>query len=141
MLINTLMETKQEDRWKALLEALTPDVALSPDKLIEAGMDLSPISLRKLGISRRDLIESGSSQYPKTRAWALALHDQFPYAEGLRWTSRQAASYTGLVLFEDRLTGPTFTVKGSPTPLLQADGSAILDVLLLAQRLGVNLTP
>jgi RES domain len=104
-------------------------------------IDLSPISLRKLGISRRDLIESGSSQYPKTRSWAMALHDQFPDAEGLRWTSRQAAPDTALVVFEDRLAGPAFTVKGSPTPLLQTDGSAILDVLLLAQRLGVNLTP
>ncbi len=37
-LIDTLMETKQEDRWKALLEALTPDIPLSPNKLIEAGM-------------------------------------------------------------------------------------------------------
>jgi len=37
-LIDTLMETKQEDRWKALLEGLTPDVPLSPNKLIEAGM-------------------------------------------------------------------------------------------------------
>lgn len=104
-------------------------------------IDLSPISLRKLGISRRALIESGSTQYPKTRLWALALHDQFPSAEGLRWTSRQAAPDSALVLFEDRLSGPAFTAKGSPTPLLQADGSAILDVLLLAQRLSVNLVP
>jgi hypothetical protein len=36
--IDTLMEFKQEDRWRALLEALTPDVSLSPNKLIEAGM-------------------------------------------------------------------------------------------------------
>lgn len=46
-----------------------------------------------------------------------------------------------MVLFEDRLAGPAFTVTGSPTSLLQGDGSAILDVLLLAERLGVNLTP
>lgn len=104
-------------------------------------IDLSPISLRKLGISRRDLIESGGSQYPKTRSWALALHEQFPDSEGLRWTSRQAAPDTALLLFEDRLAGPAFTVKGSPIPLIQSDGSPILDVLLLAQRLGVNLTP
>jgi hypothetical protein len=37
-LIDTLMETKQDDRWKALLEALMPDVPFSPNKLIEAGM-------------------------------------------------------------------------------------------------------
>ena len=36
--IDTLMETKHEDRWRALLEALTPDIPLTPNKLIEAGM-------------------------------------------------------------------------------------------------------
>jgi len=104
-------------------------------------IDLSSIPLRKLGISRKELIESDSSQYVKTRAWALALHDQYPNAEGLTWTSRQADPARALVLFEDRLVGPAFTVTGSSTSLLQSDGSAILDVLLLAQRLGVNLTP
>jgi hypothetical protein len=104
-------------------------------------IDLSSIPLRKLGISRKQLIESDSSQYKQTRPWALALHDQYPNAEGLTWTSRQADPARALVLFEDRLAGPAFTVKGGPTPLIQSDGSAILDVLLLAQRLGVNLTP
>ena len=45
-------------------------------------IDLSAIALHKLGISRKDLIESDGSQYPETRAWALALHDQHPDAEG-----------------------------------------------------------
>jgi hypothetical protein len=53
-------------------------------------IDLSAVPLRKLGISRKDLIECDGSQYPETRAWALALHDQYPNAEGLTWTSRQA---------------------------------------------------
>ena len=45
-------------------------------------IDLSAVPLRKLGISRKDLIECDSSQYPETRAWARALHDQYPDAEG-----------------------------------------------------------
>jgi len=104
-------------------------------------IDLSAIPLHKLGISRNELIESDSSHYAETRAWALALHDQYSNAEGLTWTSRQADPARAVILFEDRLAGPAFTVIGSPTLLLQPDESAILDVLLLAQRLGVNLTP
>jgi hypothetical protein len=104
-------------------------------------IDFSAIPLRKLGISRKDLIESDSSQYADTREWALAVHDQHPNAEGLTWTSRQADPARALVLFEDHLAGPAFNPVGSSTPLLQNDGSAILEVLLLAQRLGVNLTP
>src|SRR5882762_5556513 len=37
-LIDMLLDSKQEDRWKALVEALTPDVPLSPNRLIDAGM-------------------------------------------------------------------------------------------------------
>jgi hypothetical protein len=104
-------------------------------------IDLSAVPLHKLGISRKDLIECDGTQYPETRAWALALHDQYPNAEGLRWTSRQADPALALVLFEDRLTTPAMTAGGLPTSLLRSDGSAILEVLMLAQRLGVLLTP
>lgn len=113
-------------------------LTLSPDLAL---IDLSAIPLRKLGISRKDLIESDGSQYPETRAWALALHDQRPDAEGLTWTSRQADPERSIVLFEDRLTGPALLQSGAPTSLLLSDGSAILDILTLAQRLGVLLTP
>jgi hypothetical protein len=104
-------------------------------------IDLSAIPLRKLGISRKDLIECDGSQYSETRAWALALHNQYPNAEGLVWTSRQADPARAIVVFEDHLAGHALTAVGSSTPLLQPDGSAILEVLSLAQRLGVNLTP
>jgi hypothetical protein len=104
-------------------------------------IDLSAVPLHKLGISRKDLIECDGSQYPETRAWALALHDQYPNAEGLTWTSRQADPARALVLFEDHLTAAALTASGVPTSLLLSDGSAILEVLMLAQRLGVLLTP
>jgi hypothetical protein len=104
-------------------------------------IDLSAVPLRKLGISRKDLIECDGSQYPETRAWARALHDQYPDAEGLTWTSRQADPARALVLFEDRLKGHVLNPSGSPTPLLLSDGSATPEILILAQRLGVLLTP
>jgi hypothetical protein len=104
-------------------------------------IDLSAIPLRKLGISRKDLIECDGSQYPKTRAWGLGSHDQNLGAEGLTWTSRQADPERAIVLFEDRLTGPALVVSGAPASLLLPDGSAIIEILTLAQRLGVLLTP
>jgi RES domain len=104
-------------------------------------IDLSAVPLRKLGISRKDLIECDGSQYPETRAWALALHDQYPNAEGLTWTSRQADPARAIVLFEDNLKGSVLIPSGLPTPLLLSDGSARLEILMLAQQLGVLLTP
>lgn len=104
-------------------------------------IDLSAVPLRKLGISRKDLIECDSSQYPETRAWARALHDQYPDAEGLTWTSRQADPARALVLFKDHLKDTVLIPSSLPTPLLLSDGSATLEILILAQRLGVLLTP
>jgi hypothetical protein len=104
-------------------------------------IDLSTIPLRKLGISRKELIESDASQYAETRNWALALHDQIPGAEGLTWTSRQADPARALVLFEDRIVGPLIGGIADPVSLLMPDGSAIFEVLALAQRLDVLLTP
>lgn len=103
-------------------------------------IDLSAVPLHKLGIRRKELIECDGSQYPETRAWALALHDQYPDAEGLLWTSRQADPARAIVLFEDRLKGAAI-VGGTPCSLLLPDGSAISDVLQLALRLNVLLTP
>jgi len=71
----------------------------------------------------------------------LAVHDQHPDAEGLTWTSRQADPERAIVLFEDRLTGPALVTSGASTPLLLPNGSAIIEVLTLAQRLDVLLTP
>jgi hypothetical protein len=61
--------------------------------------------------------------------------------KGLTWTSRQADPERAIVLFEDRLTGPALVASVAPTSLLLSDGSAILEVLALAQRLDVLLTP
>lgn len=104
-------------------------------------IDLSAVPLHKLGIPRKELIECDGSQYPETRAWAMALHNQYPDAEGLLWTSRQADPARALVLFEDRLKGAAMSVVGMPDSLLLPDGSAISDVLQLALRLNVLLTP
>ncbi len=103
-------------------------------------IDLSAIPLHKLGISRKNLIECDGTQYSETRAWAEALHTQQPDADGLTWTSRQADPARALVLFGDRVDSSVFGVAASPASLLLPDGSGILDVLTLAQRLGVLLT-
>jgi RES domain len=87
------------------------------------------------------LIESDASYYPETRAWALALHDQYRAIEGLTWTSRQADPAPAIVLFEDHLVDAAMTLARSPVSLLQPDGSAISEIISLAQRLGVLLTP
>lgn len=102
-------------------------------------VDLSTISLRRLGISRSELIDTDASHYSETREWAVALHEQYPAAQGLKWTSRQDDTAMALVLFGDRVDGSAFELTGGPVSLLQSDGSACSEVLDLATRLGVYL--
>lgn len=102
-------------------------------------IDLSAISLHKLGISRAELIDTDASCYGETREWAVALHEQYPAAQGLKWTSRQDDTATALVLFGDRVDGAAFELTDGPVSLLQPDGSACSEVIELAMRLGVLL--
>jgi hypothetical protein len=130
--------TKNWSKATHLADKVYSQLVLSRDFAL---IDLSAISLRKLGISRVVRIESDASKYPETQAWAFALHKRHPLAEGLTWTSRQADPARALVLFEDHLAGPAMTVTHGPVSLLHANGSTIAEVVNLAQRLGVFLTP
>ena len=101
-------------------------------------INLSTISLHKLGITRSELIDTDASLYPETRSWAAALYQQNPAAQGLKWTSRQDDTATALILFGDRCPAMIFEVLEGPFSLLLPDGSTCNEVLFLARRLGVN---
>jgi hypothetical protein len=100
-------------------------------------VDLSTISLRRLGVSRSELIDTDASQYSRTREWALALHEQCRAAQGLKRISRQDDTAMALVLFGDRVDAFAFDLPTGPLSLLESDSSACLEVLDLATRLGV----
>jgi hypothetical protein len=100
-------------------------------------IDLRSIALRKLGLNRRELIDTEASQYPVTRAYALRLYEQFPSAEGMIWTSRQDDQSQALVLFETRLDGFVLEQLDHSESLIESDGSTSSEVLALADRLGV----
>jgi len=65
--------------------------------------DLRTIGLRRIGLSRQQLIDSGSSAYPISRDFAMRVHTAVPDLDGLVWHSRQLDSGKAIVLFEDRL--------------------------------------
>jgi hypothetical protein len=100
-------------------------------------IDLRSIALRKLGLTRRELIDTEAVQYPVTRAYALRLYQQFPNAEGMIWTSRQDDQSQALILFETRLEGFVLEQLEHSASLILSDGSASSEVLALADRLGV----
>lgn len=78
--------------------------------------------LRRLQISRAELIESEADQYERTVAWAQALHANLPRIDGLIWMSRQYDSARALILFGDRLDRGDLEVIEAPVPLYSGLG-------------------
>jgi len=102
--------------------------------------DLSSVALRKLGITRKQLIDTEKDQYPATRQWAEAIHHQFPQAQGLCWISRQDDSARAVMLFGDRVPDGALRPHGDSRSLLD-DGNTYDAILDLANRIGVSLVP
>lgn len=102
--------------------------------------DLGSVALRKLGVQRKQLIDTEKDQYPRTRQWAQAIHHQHPKIQGLSWVSRQDDSARAFVLFGDRITGVVLRQQSASRELTQ-DADAYAGVLLLAERIGVEIVP
>ena len=103
-------------------------------------IDLASVHLRKLGVERKQLIDTEKDQYPATRKWAEAFHHQCPKAQGLSWISRQDDTSRAYVLFGDRIPGKALRPVDKPRSLLD-DTDAYEDVLDLAKRIGVEIVP
>lgn len=101
-------------------------------------VDLGSVPLRKLGVTRKQLIDTEKEHYPVTRKWAEAIHRQCPQAQGLSWVSRQDDSARAVVLFGDRIPDGALLPEGESRSLLD-DADAYDAVLDLADRIGVNL--
>jgi hypothetical protein len=100
--------------------------------------DLGSTALRKLGIKRRQLIDTEKDLYPQTRAWAEAIHARRRDVEGLCWVSRQDDSAFALVLFGDRVSETDLTALGA-TVDITANGDVYFRLLSLADRIGVKI--
>jgi hypothetical protein len=99
-------------------------------------VDLSSVPLRKLGVTRKQLIDTEKDQYPETRKWAEAIHRQYPDVQGLSWVSRQDDSARAMVLFGDRIPGGALHSQRASRSLT-GDSNLFDTVLDLADRIGV----
>lgn len=102
--------------------------------------DLRGKALRKLGVQRRQLIDTEKDQYPATRQWAEAIHAQRRDVQGLCWTSRQDDSAQAIMLFGDRIASGALQ-QAAPSRSLLDDADAYDEVLDLAEQIGVNIVP
>jgi hypothetical protein len=91
--------------------------------------------LRRLGITRLELIEASAKQYPKTAAWAQALHACSGDIDGLVWVSRQNDDARSVVLFGDRVPLSALHSIGMSLPLHDGPGYDL--VRAAADRAGI----
>lgn len=101
-------------------------------------VDLSVVALRNLGIRRAQLIDTDSTHYPMTRAWAKAFHSQFSDVQGLQWISRQDDRARAIILFGDRIKKSDLLDAGDSRNIL-ADSATYANILVLARTIGVFL--
>jgi len=102
--------------------------------------DLGSKALRKLGVQRKQLIDTEKDQYPITRLWAEAIHAQHPDVQGLCWTSRQDDGAKALVLFGDRIRDGSLRQVSVPASLT-GHAECYGHLLNLAEHIGVNIVP
>ena len=84
--------------------------------------DLTGHGLRRLGLTRSELLESGPAYYAATAKWASALHGSDDNIAGLLWVSRQFDTSKALVAFADRLGPDPFVVRSEPRSLYRGAG-------------------
>jgi hypothetical protein len=100
-------------------------------------IQLRGFGLKKLGVTRLQLIESDATEYPHTRRWAEALHGLAP-ADGLIWMSRQHDTSEAVVLFGDRVERSSFDIVDPPRALYPP-GPGWQEVLSAAEAAGITI--
>lgn len=93
--------------------------------------------LRRLNVTRLNLIEASQRQYSRTAAWARALHACDDCIDGLVWVSRQNDGTRSIILFGDRVPGSALRVLGPSLPLKSGPGYDA--VLRAADQAGILL--
>ena len=114
-------------------------VALAPTRDLQL-VDLTSDGLRRLELTRPQLIDSDERSYQATAAWAKALHDHPRNVDGLMWVSRQRDTSLALVLFGDRVKKSELTVAPGQVPLPLGSGPGLDAVATAANRAGITIS-
>jgi hypothetical protein len=98
-------------------------------------VDLSTKGLQRLGLTRRDLIDTPARVYPLTRDWAAWFYRVSPSAQGLLWTSRKDDDAKSLMLFGDRIRARSLAIVTPAQPITDVWREELLDV---AEHIGIT---
>lgn len=122
-------------RQSTLKPLLACTLAVKRDLIL---VQLRQYGLRKLGLERRQLIDTDADQYETTRTWGAVLHDAAPTADGLIWTSRQHDTSAAIVLFGTRVSRSDLEIVEPPRGLYPPS-PGWFDVLRAAEAAGITI--
>jgi hypothetical protein len=100
-------------------------------------VQLNGAGLRKLRLTRAQVIDTGPDADPGTAQVAQALYDANPSAHGIVWTSHQADDGDAFILWGTRLDPAAANILEGPTLLDDPHGLALVQAA--CERLGVLL--
>lgn len=100
-------------------------------------VQLNGLGLRKLKLSRADMIDTGAEAYPLTAEVAQILYDAQPSAHGIIWTSHQCDDGPAFILWGTRLDPGAAEILSGPVALSSAPGIRL--VARAAEACGVLL--
>lgn len=102
--------------------------------------DLRGFGIKRLGVSRAELLESGPPAYAETAPWGRALHAHPENVDGMVWVSRQHDMSQSVVLFGDRVSAGDLAVVEDHIPLTLAAGNGLELVLAAANQADITIT-
>jgi RES domain len=98
-------------------------------------VDLSTKGLKRLGLTRREVVDTSVLEYANTRAFSERMH-QTTQAQGLVWTSKQDDGAKAYLLFGDRISAIALRVVEDRASLLEEPH--LTSLITLATRIGVT---
>jgi hypothetical protein len=125
--ILTLPPATDELRRMACLAVLEPLVLA----------DFSAIGLRRLGLTKAQVVGSDKSGYPQSRELAQQVYALRPDIQGIQWNARQDDRASAIVLFEPRTKPSSLAIWHQNQPI--NDGMALDELIELLDQLDAGL--
>lgn len=143
----------------AIAESLFHDLPLGPGAVLPATgftdrshstvaprrsltlVSLMDDGLRALGLRASQITDTDAIDYDDTVAWAKAIHQDIPRADGLVWMSRQFNSARAIALFGDRVKPTDMDIDVLEPSVAFDRGKGLGQLLICADRAQVLVEP
>ena len=102
-------------------------------------VDITPMTMRRWGITQALLLGSEVTDYQVTQKWAARIHRDNPEARGIQWPSKQHGG-AALMLFGDRMKEGDLRVA-TESEAVMASKDVMSALFALADELDIALIP